>query len=164
MNYHPQHLQDSLHRSVIARSMLRSFKSSFETSNVPEFYGVFVMQGDLPYYQKIWSHDENLFMNFDEQLFAGFVNSMEMFTSEIFSSQPEFSGFTFGEMNIIIKHHFDFSFIFFLSQIDHTNSLMIEGQLQHFTDSMYQMIINSEGFFNYDMEEEFDITNDLDQL
>jgi hypothetical protein len=159
IGFQPHNIQYSLHRSVVTRSMLRSHDSAFRISKIPEFLGVFIMQEDFPYFTKLWSSSENSTIDFDEQLFAGFISSMEMFNDELFASDEHFSGFKFGETSIIIRKQLSFTFVFFLGNVDHTNFPMIEKQLAQSANVIHSTIINSEGFFDYDIRNKYDITD-----
>ena len=77
---------------------------------------------------------------------------------EILPKLKHFSGFKFGETSIIIRKQLSFTFVFFLGNVDHTNFPMIEKQLALSANIMHATIINSEGFFDYDIRHKYDIT------
>ncbi|MHA2501736.1 MAG: hypothetical protein ACXAE3_02515 [Candidatus Kariarchaeaceae archaeon] len=154
----PDNSENSLHRSVVTRSMLRSNDSAYRISKIPEFYGIFIMNDDFPYFRKLWPNSAGRTINFDEQLFAGFVSSMEMFSAELFESEEDFSGFKFGDITILIRQKFSFNFVYFLANVDHTNFAMIEKQLAHSSDIIHEAIMNSEGFYVYDIKNAYDVS------
>lgn len=141
----PHNIRYSFHQATIARSVLRTDKTAFEQSNIPELYGVFISQGDMPFYSNFWPHSDTNF-NFDETLFAGFLASMEAFTDEIFDTHEQFSGFKFGDVHIVVKNIFEFSFAFFAGNLDHTNFTYVDKAFKRSAELMYDLISNSEVF------------------
>ena len=146
-SYHPHNSTLSFHQTKITRSMLRDKQSAFRVSSIPELHGIFIIREDFPFYTSLWPISGKEIV-FDQQLFASFVSSLESFSDEIFESHAEFSGLKFGDIHLVIKQVFDFTFVYFVSNLDHTNFLIADKQISLNSQIVFEQIINSEIYQN----------------
>lgn len=147
ITFHQPHDVKYSHQSTVTRSLLRSNQDSFEISHVPELFGMFISHEDEPFYSNFWPISERP-INFDQHLFAGFINSIELFTTEIFETEGEFNGLKFGDIQLVMKKLFDYSFVYFVGNVDHTNYVLIDKATKDISQEMYELIYNEDLFGN----------------
>ncbi|MDH5401224.1 MAG: hypothetical protein OEY49_01930 [Candidatus Heimdallarchaeota archaeon] len=143
------------------RSMLKSHKSSYELTKIPELYGLFISRENLPYYCKFWPKGGGEF-NIDQDLFAGFITSLTTVSYEMFLGEGHYAGLKVGNANVIIRDQFDFTFVFFLGNVDHTNINLIQKHLETTIFLLYDLIHQSEKKYLYEAVGE-DLTELLEQ-
>lgn len=116
----PHNLRFSHEQSYIARSLLRIHDKSYIRMNLPGLHGIFIIRNNLPFYHSLWS-ESNAPVSVNSESFTNFINSLSVFSDEMFLSPEVISGVRFGEASLIIQNMFEFSFIFFTSGIDESN-------------------------------------------
>lgn len=144
-DFQPHNLQFTSNRVSMAKTRLRKYKDAFEQITIPELVGIFIIKANEPYYRNFWSESEAA-IHFDDKLLAGFINSLDLFTEEIFDSQEDFSGLKFGDVHLLVKKQFEFDFIYFMANLDHTNTDTVDLLLERHSEMLFEQIINTEDF------------------
>jgi hypothetical protein len=139
----PHNLRFSFDQSEFTRSLLRTHSNSYLRMKIPKLYGIFITRNDLPFYQKLWSEADDE-INIDMDLFAGFLSSLATFSKEMFETSESITGLKFGDTSIIIQSHFEFMFVFFAGNLDHSNFDVTYKHIQTTTYSLYDLISMAE--------------------
>jgi hypothetical protein len=141
----PHNLRFSFEQSEFARSLLQMHSRSYQRMDIPHFYGLFISRDSLPYYQQVWSEgDEQI--NFDSDLFAGFLSSLAFFSNEMFDTSESVTGVKFGETTLVVQNQFEFCFVYFIGKLETTNVNLLQNSILQTTFSLYDIISESTTF------------------
>ncbi|MHA2090630.1 MAG: hypothetical protein ACW98K_07205 [Candidatus Kariarchaeaceae archaeon] len=138
----PHNLRFSFEQSEFVRSLLQMHSRSYQRMEIPHFYGLFVSRDSIPYYQQVWSEGD-VQINFDSELFAGFLSSLAFFSNEMFDTSESVTGVKFGETTLVVQNQFEFCFVYFIGKLESANLNLLQNSILQTTFSLYDIISES---------------------
>jgi DNA-binding NarL/FixJ family response regulator len=140
----PNKLMMAYDQSAITKSLIKSQERSFQKIKTPDLYGLFIAKDIMPFYSHFWKQAEDTFQ-IDQQLFAGFISSLVSFSDETFQSSSDlFSGMKFGDASLITRHLYDYTYVFFVRNIDTTNTFLVSKHIDQTVGTIHDVLLMAE--------------------
>ncbi|MCY3413356.1 MAG: hypothetical protein INQ03_17080 [Candidatus Heimdallarchaeota archaeon] len=136
---YPLDLQFEFEQETIVKSLIRMRDNYFIKIPRPTLRAIYIMRHQMYYYHKIWS-DEGVVLEFDEQAFINFINSIEKFSNEIMHEQKMISGIRFGKDMLIIKQINDITIIIFTRDVNFTNYFLTNKYIYIAAIQLYSIL------------------------
>jgi len=131
-------------QAAIAKSMIRQNEASYLEEDIPELHGLLIFKEITPVFQKIWKHAGPL-MEFDNEMMAGLVASLESVGGEMFAQEGTLGGLELGGANIFVEVMGDYKTAYFVRHVDPNTSVVIDKVLKEGSGEFLSIIGDFEG-------------------
>ncbi|MFV2015858.1 MAG: hypothetical protein ACC656_10540, partial [Candidatus Heimdallarchaeota archaeon] len=149
-------IDKALDQAAIARTMIRSNLEQYDADNVPELHGIFIFKEVTPIFQRFWEFEESK-IEFDQELMAGLVSSLDSVGNEMFTESESIGGLELGGAKIMVRHSEDIKVAFFVKHLDPNTSVVVEKEVSKVAFQIFKIIAEeNRQFDSYKIKARFD--------
>ncbi|MHA2250920.1 MAG: hypothetical protein ACXAD7_11195 [Candidatus Kariarchaeaceae archaeon] len=136
-------ISQTLDQATIARTIIRKNPELYNPESKPELHGIFISKDIKPIFQIFWTDDRTgQTINFDTEMMAGLVASLDNIGEEMFSEQEGVGKLELGGADILVKHREAYNFAFFVKNVDPNTSIVVNKEIKEGCNNLYKVIEN----------------------
>lgn len=149
-------IEQTLDQAAIARTMIRSNLAQYDADDVPELHGIFIFKEVTPIFQIFWEYQESK-IEFDGELMAGLVSSLDSVGNEMFTESAGIGGLELGGAKILVRHSEDIKVAFFVKHLDPNTSVVVDKEVSNVAFQIFKIIADeNRQFDSYKIKARFD--------
>ncbi|MHA2090275.1 MAG: hypothetical protein ACW98K_05400 [Candidatus Kariarchaeaceae archaeon] len=133
-------IEQTLDQATIARTIIRDKPELYIPEEIPELHGIFISRDVQPIFQIFWRSSLDEKIEFDQEILAGLVASLDNVGEEMFADHESVGKLELGGANILVSHRADYNFAYFVKNIDPNTSIVVTKEIELGTNRLYQAI------------------------